>query len=391
MQYVILGGGIAGTTAAEELRKADDAAEITVIGEEEHPCYSRVLLPHYVKGLVPREKVFLKTDAWYHEQRIEYMRGTLVTKIDTKNKFVLTHEGREIPYDKLLLAPGGQLNLAAIDLPGVCYLSTVDDADGILARIREVQHLPKEQQRAVVLGGGFIALEFINIFAHFGLPTTVLLRGDGFWSRTLSAHAKQVMATHALKRGVTLLTGQDGATPRGRDALEGVVLADGTELPAAIMGVGLGIHPDAALLRDAGLAVGKGIIANNFLETSEPDVYTAGDAAEFDHALFSRHLQVGNWLNAQMQARAVAKTMRGERTEYALLTSYATNLLGLHVVFIGDANPAYADEVRSHTAEEGKAVDLYLRSGKIVGAVLIGDVTQRAAITKTITEGGSSL
>lgn len=390
MQYVILGGGIAGTTAAEELRKADQTADITLLGEEEHSCYSRVLLPHYIKGMVPREKIFLKSDSWYYDQRIDYLRGTLVTKIDTKNHFVETHEGREIPYDKLLLAPGGELNLAETDLPGVSYLSTVDDADGIVARLREVQLLPKDEQRAVVLGGGFIALEFINIFAHFGLPTTVILRGDGFWSRTLSPRAKAVMASQAQKHGVTLLTDQDGAVPIGDTNLKAVRLADGTEIPAAIMGVGLGIHPDTALLREAGIQVERGIIANNFLETSVQDVYTAGDAAEFDHALFGRRLQTGNWLNAQMQARAVAKTMRGERTPYALLTSYATTLLGLHIVFIGDTNPAVADEVRSE-GDEGRATDLYLRGGKIVGAVLIGDVAQRAATTKAISEGRSSL
>ncbi|MBI1908433.1 FAD-dependent oxidoreductase, partial [Candidatus Uhrbacteria bacterium] len=344
MRYVIVGGGIAGTTAAEELRKADAEAEITIIGQEEHSCYSRVLLPHYVKGVTTRDKVFVKQDAWYLAQRIEYLRGTLVTAIDTKNKFVAIHTGREIEYDKLLLAIGGELNLAAGDVRGVCYLSTLEDADGILARMREVRLLPKDEQRAVVQGGGFIALEFINIFAHFGLPTTVLLRGDGFWSRTLSAHAKAVLAAHATAHGVTLITGQDGAVPIGTDEVKHVVLHDGAQIPAAIMGVGLGIHPDTALLAASGVDVNRGVCANAFLETSVPDVYTAGDATEFDHPVLGRRLQVGNWFNAQMQARAVAKTMRGERTEYALVTSYATQLLGLHIVFAGDTNHEYADE-----------------------------------------------
>lgn len=391
MQYVILGGGIAGTTAAEELRKADAAAEITIIDQEEHPCYSRVLLPHYIKGVVPREKVFLKREAWYEEQRIERLASTLVTKVDTVNRFMEVHTGREIPYDKLLLATGGELNLTAADVPGVCYLATLADADGILARLREVQMLPPEEQRAVVQGGGFIALEFINIFALFGVPTTVLLRGDGFWSRTLTPHAKAVMAAHAAAKGVTLITGQDGTIPLGESALTGVRLHDGTTLPAAIMGVGLGIHPDARLLADAGVALHQGILANSYLETNVPSVYTAGDAAEFDHPLLGRRLQIGNWLNAQMQARTVAKTMRGERTEFSLISSYATNLLGLHIVFIGDTNPKFADEVRTHKATEESAVDLYLRGGNIVGAVLVGDISDRAGITKAIQEKQSSM
>ena len=110
-RYVIIGGGIAGTTAAGEIRKADAEAEITIVGEEQHTLYSRVLLPHYVKGKVEREKCFLKKDTWYAEEGIEYIRGERVSAIDTANKHVeLLHASRELPYDKLLITTGGEPN-----------------------------------------------------------------------------------------------------------------------------------------------------------------------------------------------------------------------------------------------------------------------------------------
>src|SRR6188474_1489970 len=103
MRVVIVGGGIAGTTAAEELRKLAPAAEITIVSEERHPVYSRVLLPHYLKGKVPRERVFLKKEEWYAEQKIEWLVGTRVDACDPKNAFVTLSDGRELPYDKLLI------------------------------------------------------------------------------------------------------------------------------------------------------------------------------------------------------------------------------------------------------------------------------------------------
>lgn len=385
-RFVIIGGGIAGTTAAEELRKRDDSAEITIIEHESHPCYSRVLLPHYIKGVVAREKVFLKKLEWYDQARITFMAGTRVTAIDTKNMFVSIDSGREVPYDVLLIASGGEVNLAHEDNRGVSYLHTLDDADHLLALLAEVRTLPKEERTAVVYGGGFIALEYINIFAHYGLPTTVVMRGSGFWSRTFSLHAQQLLASHAAKNGVTVLTNVQRITLQGEKELTHVLTDSGTCLPARIMGVGVGIHTDTSLLTEAGVAHESGIFASASLETNVRGVYTAGDVAEFEHPLLGRRLQTGNWLNAQMQGRAVAKSMIGEAVVYDLLTSYATNLLGLHVVFIGDTSRSHADEVQSHTASATSAVDLFMRDGRIVGATMVGDVALRGAITKAIQE-----
>lgn len=380
MRYVILGGGIAGTTAAEEIRKRDAAAEITMFDHEEHLCYSRVLLPHYAKGLVPREKVVLRTEQWYHDQRIELFRGTHVVAIDTRSKCVRTLEHREFPYDKLLIATGGETNLAAEDPRGMCYLRTLDDADHLRAMLAE------KPQHGVVVGGGFIALEFINIFAHYKVPTTVVMRGPGFWSRTLSPAAQAMLAAHATAQGVTLHVNQQEPEYLADTQVRGVRLASGEEISCGIVGVGMGQHVEKALFADAGIPCENGVLANNLLETAVPDVYTAGDVAEYDHPLFGRRMQVGTWLNAQMQGRAVVKTMFGEPEPYALLTSYATQLLGMHVVFIGDTSRPHADEVVTHAAHEKGVVDLYKRGGRIVGAVLVGDVTPRAAVTKAIQE-----
>lgn len=381
---IILGGGIAGTTAAEDLRKLNADVSITIIEQEFHPVYSRVLLPHYIKGKVPREKVFLKTWEWYAAQNIEIMAGVRVKGIDITNKFVSTSEGRELPFDALIIACGGELNVIGGEPRGVSYLRGIDDADELLTLIREVKMKPAEEQRGIVIGGGFIALEYINIFAHYGIACSVLVRGSGFWSQVLSEHSQAVLAKKAAEGNVTLHLNQSSPEIIGDHDVTGVKLADASILPAAIIGVGIGMHPDRSFYSEFGIDVQAGVIANEYLETSHPGVYSIGDGAEFLDLNVNRHVVYGNWMSAQMQGRTVAKTVLGERTAFNLVSSYATNLLGMHIVFIGDVDRKAADEIRQTLATDVASNEEFYRNGKLVGAVLIGDIAQRAAITARI-------
>lgn len=381
---IILGGGIAGTTAAEELRKRQPEVHITIIEQEQHPCYSRVLLPHYVKGKVTRDKVFLRTAEWYVQQRIELMSGVRVVEIDLENRFVRTSEERELPFDQLLLTVGGEVTLLADDLRGVAYLHSVDDADHVLELLSELKTQPTEKRQAVVYGGGFIALEFINIFRHHGIAFSVVMRGPGFWSKILSAHSQSVLARRAMVEGVKIVTGEPMPTLMGEDELRTVRLSTGEELPARMLGVGIGLHLDRSILEEAKVPLNAGILADETLKTIRSDVYTAGDAAEFMDVTVGRHVIYGNWMNAQMQGRAVAATMSGEPKAFTLTSSYATNLLGMHVVFIGDVDRTAASEVRQVVAEAEVSQEWFIREGKLVGAVLIGDVKARAELTKRI-------
>ena len=384
-RVVILGGGVAGTTAAEELRKLGAEVEITIIEQEQHPLYSRVLLPHYVKGIIPREKVFLKSWEWYAQQRIEVMSGVRVLRIDRANRFVETSEGREIPYDVLILAGGGELTVLGGEPRGTSYLRGIDDADEMLALIKETATKPEGERRAAVIGGGFIALEYINAFAHFKIPCDVVMRGSGFWSHTLSVKAQEIMAAKAAQHGVVLHCHETFEIVGERE-VEGVRLKDGAVLPAAMVGVGIGMHADRSFYEESEIEINRGILTNEYLETKDADVYAIGDTAEFFDVHVGRRVVYGNWMNAQMQGRAVAKSIAGQRTAFDLVSSYATNLLGMHLVFIGDVDRGAADDVQTTVTGEASCADLFYRGEKLVGAVLVGDVSQRAAITAKIKE-----
>lgn len=381
---VILGGGIAGTTAADEIRKKNADVTITIIEQEHHPLYSRVLLPHYVNGKIPREKVFLKTWEWYADHNIEIMAGVRVESIDIPNRFVKTSEGREIPFDVLILAGGGELNVIGGEPRGVSYLRGIDDADELVGLLKETLMRPEGDRRGVVYGSGFIALEYINIFKHFGISCDVVMRGRGFWSSTLSAHSQDVLAKMAIDGGALLHTDEPEPTILGEREVAGVRLSSGAEIACSILGVGIGMHPDQSFYRDCGIEIDRGVIVNEYLETVHPSVYGIGDGAEFFDTNVARHVVYGNWMNAQSQGRAVAKTICGERAPFNLVSSYATHLFDMHIVFIGDVDRKATDEVRQIVETESASVEEFYRGGKIVGAVLIGDISGRATITARI-------
>lgn len=386
MKFIIIGGGITGVNAAEEIRKLDVSSEVTLIDAESFPLYSRVLLPHYLNGKIAREKVFLKKEAWYHDHQIDWQPGVTVLEIDAKNKFVRTSEERELPFDKLLIATGGEVRLLDSDLKGVSYFRTLSDTDLLFDLLHEVKKRPIEEQQGVVFGGGFISLEYINIFANFKIPTTVVVRGAGFFSRTLSPASQNILISHATKNNVEIRLNDSISELKGDTEIEGVVLQSGAQLPCAILGVGIGLEVDTAWLKDAGVEIDHGVKANEYLETNLPDVYTAGDCAEVMDVIADRQYVVGNWMNALMQGRLVAKSMTGTRSRFELVSSYATNLLGKEIVMIGDVSREQAEEVVQRVATEEESIELFNRHGRTVGAVLIGNVKERQAITNAIKE-----
>lgn len=379
MRYVIIGGGIAGVTAAGELRKLCVDDEIVLVSEEQHPLYSRVLLPHFLKGKVPRERVFLKKESWYAEQNIEWLRGVRVESIDSTNKHVSLSDGRELPYDKLLIATGGDLRTVDGDPRGVSYFRTLDDADHVDQLIRE-----RSDHKAVVYGGGFIACEYINLFAHHGIPTDVILRGPHFWSRIFDEETGALVNQHLETNGITLYPEQTIESVEGERELTGVKTSSG-QVEATILGIGIGIEPDFSILHEAGIETGVSIKTNEYLETSVENIYAAGDVAEFYDVITKRHLYVGNWMNAMSQGRTVAKTMAGERIVFELVSSYATNVLGLEMIFVGDTSRTGADEIQVHgSAAEGGVTQVFVRDGKVVGATIVGRNSDRKPITEAI-------
>ena len=392
MNYIIIGGGIAGTTAAEELCKLDVTAHITIVSEEQHAIYSRVLLPHYIKNKIPRERVFLKKsggagsgsagESWYAQQKIEWARGEIVVKIDPKNQHVVLESGREISYDKLLIATGGEVKLFQDDLKGVSYFRTLDDADHLL----ELVHALPSSAHAAIYGGGFIACEYLNIFHAFHIPTTIIFRGEHMWSHGISKEAGEILKQHLEKNNVEVFSNTHLTQLIGDKTLEAIETTNGT-FSCNLLGVGIGIDSNFSCAREAGVEVKEGIVCDQYLETNLSNIFTAGDVAEFYDPRYGRHIRAGNWMSAMTQGRIVAKNMFGEKHAFDLVSSYATNALGLEIIFIGDTSREAAQETRLFgSIESGGISEIFVRNNQIVGAILIGRNTDRPILTKLISE-----
>ena len=383
MKFVIIGGGIAGTTAAEELRKRDTKAEITIIEQEPHRLYSKILLAKYVTGELERDRLFLKSVQWYLDKKIELMSDARVLNIDSKNKFVTTSDSREIPYDKLIIATGQEPKMIETDMRGVAYFRTLDDAEVLKALIAELRVKPKEEQRIIVLGGAFISMEYIHIAQALNIPISIILRSDGFWSKVMSDESKKVLLENADKLGVDVHTNETFDI-LGTNEFEGVKLSDGTEIKGSILAVGVGVQTDGQWLVESGFEVDRGVVSDKFLEVEE-DIYTVGDVCEFEDGIMERAMHIGNWTNAIMQGRNAAASALDDKSDYKFVSSYATRLGDTEITFIGDTDRSIMQEVR-RIEKDGSVVELFDRGGRTVGAIILGLTKERSNITKTIQE-----
>jgi 3-phenylpropionate/trans-cinnamate dioxygenase ferredoxin reductase component len=374
---VIIGGGIAGVCAAEEIRAKDAACEVIIIERENNPLYSRVLLPHYVKGVIPREKVFLKTEAWYAEKRITYLSGIEAEEISAKHQFVRISGNREIPYDELVIATGTHPRLLLEDAKGVHYLYTLADADGVRTHL---DRSPSSEQ-TLVYGGGFISCEFINALVRAGKKPTLLLKGKGFWSKVLLPEGQQVLRDVLAQQNIEVHENVgDIEIQIENDALCGVKDEHGKEYQGTFLGVGIGAELETHLAREARIEVAEGIIANEGLLTSAEHVYTAGDVAQAPDTHTGRSRIHGNWAHAQQEGRRVGKACIGEFSPTPPPSQYSTDLLGCKIAFIGDVQKEAADEVRIIATQTGYT-QIFLRKNVLVGVALLGNMTDRMHFT----------
>ncbi len=381
IDFLILGGGIAGTTAAEEIRSKDQNSSITIITEEPQRLYSRVLLPHFLRNENSLDSLFMRPEDNYQKKNIQLLTNLKVTKVDTQSKAVTTSDNQTFEYGKLLVATGGKVNKLSTtgsNLPEVVYLRTFEDAK----KIRELINNSKE---AVVLGGGFIGIEFAQSFIKNGLKTTAIVMEKAFWEVVVGENSGELLTQILSENGVDVLTETQVTEFSGQDKLESVKTDKGTEIKADIAGVGIGIYLDIDYLKDSGLTLKKGIVTNEFLETSVPDVWAAGDAAEFYDPVFKKYHTLGNWANASSQGRTAGLNMVGEKTAFETTSLYSISVFGSNFSFLGD--PTVDDQ--TEVIERGSVADkklarLLIRDDQLIGASLINLPVERGSITRLI-------
>lgn len=377
---VIVGGGLAGATVAKTLREEGYRGRVTLIGAEAHLPYER---PPLSKGLLlgtaERDSVLVEPAAWYREHHVELLTGTRVTAIDRTAREVVLDDGERLGWTTLVLATGStprRLDVPGADLDGVLYLRTLDDADALVAAL-------DRRPRVVVVGGGWIGLETAAAAREAGLDVTVLEVGALPLLRVLGTEMAQLFTDLHLDHGVTVRTQVQVTELLTADgtAVSGVRLSDGSVLPAELVIVGVGIQPEVRLARDAGLDVADGVVVDEHLRSSDPDVLAVGDVAAAWHPTLGRRLRVEHWANAGRQGTVAARSILGVDAVDDRLPYFYTDQYDVGMEYVGYADPSSATTsvvVRGSIAER-ELIAFWVDEGRVLAGmnVNVWDVSEQ--------------
>jgi 3-phenylpropionate/trans-cinnamate dioxygenase ferredoxin reductase component len=374
MRVIVVGGGLAAASAVDELRSQGHEGSIEVFCAEAHLPYERPPLSKEVLlGKAEEEKVFVHDQAWYDERDVVLHLGTPVTGLDLDRHQVTTGEGTT-GFDRLLLATGASpRRLAMADESGadVAYLRTVEDN-------RRLKEAFGSVGRIVIIGGGWIGLEVAAAARTGGVEVAVVEMQNLPLVGVLGPEVATVFADLHREHGVDLRlgVGVDGIDP-GDGGSSVVRLADGSELPADLVVVGVGVQPEVGLAREAGLDVDGGVLVNSRLRTSDPYVFAAGDVALHDHPVLGRRIRVEHWDNAIHQARAAARVMLGGDDPYERLPYFFTDQYDLGMEYVGSIGPDGYDDVvlRGDTGTRVFSA-FWLRGGRVLAAMHANDWDQ---------------
>jgi 3-phenylpropionate/trans-cinnamate dioxygenase ferredoxin reductase subunit len=382
---VIIGTGQGGFQAAASLRDEGFGGTVTLVGDEPDLPYQRPPLSKaYLGDEADVDLVRLRPEQFYAEHRLALRAGTRVAAIDRSGRDILLESGERIVYDHLILATGAHnrpLPVPGSGFDGVLQLRSLPDADAIRQRLESAR-------RAVVVGGGFIGLEFAAVAAERGLEVTVVEAAPRLMSRAVSpAVSSFVQSSHEahgirflLESAVTELTG-DG------QRVSGVGTADGQHFPADLVVVGIGVLPNTGLAAEAGLEIANGIVVDDHLLTRDPAISAVGDCASFP----SRHTdgkltRLESVQNAVDQARCVAARLAGRPAPYAALPWFWSDQGGLKLQIVGLSSPHDQAVLRPDPA--GRAVSVFCyRRGRLVGVESVNRSVEHTYARKLLAAG----
>jgi len=367
--YVIVGAGLAGAKAAEALRGRGFDGRIVLVGEEPARPYERPPLSKgYLTGEADTASLFTHAETFYPEQTIDLRVSTTVTAIDPADHTVTLGSGELVHYDKALLTTGSaprRLGGPGADLPGVHHLRTVADADALKAAAAQAH-------AAVVIGAGWIGSEVTASLRQGGLPVTLIEPAAVPLERVLGTEVGAIYRDLHAGHGVDLRMGDGVASLHGDGHVAQVRTTSGARIDADLVVVGIGAQPRIGLAAEAGLKTGDGVSTDEFLRTSHPDVYAAGDIAAAWHPLYGTHVRVEHWANAADQGAAAGAIMLGADEPYTRIPYFFSDQYDLSMEYRGYC-PDWDQVVLRGRPADGAFLAFWLRDGAIRAALNAND------------------
>ncbi len=332
-KYLLIGGGLAASQAAKQLRESDPEGTITLVGGEPHVPYDRPpLSKEFLRGEKASNDLYFDPEQYFRDHQIALRLSLAVEGLDPSTKTASLADGNTITFEKALLATGGRpisLKLPGSTLPGVLYLRTLEDSAAIGS-------LAEPGKRAVVIGAGFIGMEVAASLTQRGVEVTVIEAQPHIWPRFVDASLAGVFQDYCIQKGITFHTGETVREFRGQDRVSSVLTSSGKNLASDFVCIGIGIVPNVELAQQAGLVVEDGIVVNEFLQSSHPDIYAAGDVANYPDPFFKKRRRVEHWGHAEYCGQLAGQNMAGGQHPYTLLTYVWSDIFDLHLECAGD-------------------------------------------------------
>jgi apoptosis-inducing factor 3 len=362
-RIVIIGGGAAGFAAAEMLRREDFGGSITILSADNAPPYDRPnLSKDYLAGTAPEEWIPLRPDDYYRENGIELVLGTTASDIDKTAREVRTSDGRAFRFDKLLIATGAEpvrLPVPGADLSHVRLLRSLNDSRELIARAAGAH-------RVAIVGASFIGLEVAAALRHRNLDVHVIAPEQRPMERVLGPELGQFIRKLHEEHGVHFHLG------RGVKSIEPqhVSLDDRSAIPADLVVVGIGVRPRLELAERAGLALDRGIVVNEYLETSVSGIFAAGDVARWPDPISGERLRIEHWVVAERQGQTAARNMLGRAERFAQAPFFWSQHYDIAIDYVGHAERWEKIEIEGDIAKHDAAIR-FRRAGRTLALATI--------------------
>ena len=397
--YVIIGDGIAGSSAAETLREGAPDADVTVITDEGEALYNRILIKEFAKGKLPEAPISIHDPEWYDERDIDLRLDTYVTELDADAHTLHTHEGDTIEYDKLLVATGGtpvQLPVENSDAEGVHHFWTFDDARGI------AEHASEAETGAVV-GAGLLGIDLAAICGAQEVDAHYLMRGESWWRYALSKEGADIIHNALEEKNVTPVfdSGVDHFEVDDSGHVTAAVDPNGETYDSEFVGVAIGLDFNLELLQGTDVECDDGVVVDEYMQTTVDDIYAAGDLTRFYDTILGDYAQNGSWGSAKEQGSIAAQNMLadtvasetqrvdgeavdGEEEAFRWVSSYS--ITHFDFPFLSFGHPTLGDDHAEAKFSDTEWRRLAFKDGKIVGGVLIGDLAPQSKYKKLARE-----
>jgi nitrite reductase (NADH) large subunit len=381
MNIIIVGNGVAGITAARIIKEKDPKSNVSVYTEENHHYYPRPRLYDILSGKAEPHDIYTFSDEWYTKKGIKVHLNKRALRIESEKKELVLEDNSKIHFDKLLLANGASSFVPPIkgsDKKGTFTLRSIKDA-------LIIKDYTRKTKKSIVIGGGLLGLEFASSLRKLGQQVTVVEIFSRLLPRQLDQDAAKLLKDRISSQGINIFLDSKTAEIIGKQNVSGILLDSGQKISGELVLISAGVRPNIKLASESGIKVNRGVLVDQYLQTSADDVYAAGDITEFEEKLY------GIIPAALDQANIAAVNMleKKQKIYNSTIPTSTLKVVGVDLTSMGIVNPEEKkyEEIKRIDTQNGIYKKLVLEKGKIVGAILLGDRKGVTSITKLMAQG----